>query len=106
MDSQTITLLLLFLFTQNKSLMAEVAPALDFLEHHQSAVDTISHIFSTPTATPSTPNAQNGQNEQKEPPMPAFFEQNGQEKTQSPLEKIANESILSQIQAYLSKQGK
>ncbi|MBO7736961.1 MAG: hypothetical protein J6S22_03880 [Clostridia bacterium] len=53
MNTDNLLLILAFIFTQNKELMKEVGPVLDFLEEHKGAVDVLSQLLNAQQAAPA-----------------------------------------------------
>lgn len=103
MNTDNLLLILAFIFTQNKELMKEVGPVLDFLEEHKGAVDVLSQMLNAQQAAP--PTHATAEQEQK-PPKPDGKYAGENKNSQSPLEGIANEMILKGIQSYLANQAK
>lgn len=96
-------LILVFIFSQNKQLMEDVKPVLDFLEEHKGAVEVLEKMLSRPASAETSAATDQTTKENK---TENCAQETEKEKTQSPLEGIANESILNGIRAYLNSQAR
>lgn len=113
MDNENFTLMMVLLLAQNKELMKEIAPVLSFLEEHKDSLSLIQNLMeqkrASSAANAAPTRAQTVPAEAKAAtaaaadtaPMP---EENGNKKGDSPLQGIASEEVLKEIQAYLSSQ--
>ena len=99
MNTDNLLLILVFVFAQNKQFMENLRPALDFLEEHKGAISVLEQMLVHQTSR------ENGEKKDFSPNA-ATPPKKEQEKTQSPLEGIANESILNGIRAYLQNQAR
>ena len=104
MNTDNLLLILVFIFTQNKKLMEDIRPVLDFLEEHKGAVAVLQQMLSqqggNAAATSPSENANEKERAKEKDEKPE------QEKTQSPLQGIANDDILNGIKSYLASQAK
>lgn len=109
MNTDTLMVVMLLLFTQNRQFMEDMRPALDFLEEHKDAVAILGQMFGKgapgaeggKTPPPETDGGGKAAEKQEDPPQKAA----GQTE-RSPLEGIASEAILNGIRSYLSAQPK
>jgi hypothetical protein len=98
--------LVLFL-AQNKALMEKLGPALSFVEEHKDSLDLFKDLLEQsrtptlqPTQHPIQPQPPQQQSTQPTPP------EKPQKEERSPLQGIASDEILKEIQTYLSAQNR
>lgn len=108
MNTDNLLLILVFIFAQNKQLMEDVKPVLDFLEEHQGAVGVLEQLLKQQKSTDDSAATRSSPAEPAMNPTSDKTEtkRNENEKTQSPLQGIANEAILKNIRSYLDNQAR
>ncbi|MBQ9081820.1 MAG: hypothetical protein IJY26_04220 [Clostridia bacterium] len=84
--------------------MEDVRPVLDFLEEHKGAVAVLQQMLSQQGGNAAASTSPEGLNEKDRAGQKD--EKPEREKTQSPLQGIANDDILNSIKSYLAAQAK
>ena len=109
MNTDNLLLILVFIFAQNKQLMQDVKPVLDFLEEHKDAVSMLERMMSMQNAaknsSATSPDEKIGEEKHETEHTKTDENTSEKEKTQSPLQGIANEIILKNIRSYLDDQA-